>query len=147
MAKQHRSVRQNQVASGNGRGVSYEQHESYDDSLLPEAAELARLKDIDPTIIDWIKARTEKEQDSRLDFNARKMDLIEASTNKAYRIDCLTSTYAFIIVIAGMFLSCFLIKEGQILTGTFFAGGTIIWAASLFLNFRKKQDEKKSPKS
>lgn len=138
MAKQSRSVRQSQVASHQGRGASFEQHESYDDSLLPEAAELARLQELDPNIMQWIKDRTEKEQDARLEFNSRKMNLIEGSTRKAYRIDLLTSTYAFLIVVLGMGFSYLLVKEGQILTGSIFAGATILYAASLFLNFRKK---------
>lgn len=137
MAKQSRVVKQNQVASHNGRGASFEQHESFDDSLLPDAAELSRLKEIDPTIIDWIKERTAREQESRLELNNRKMDYMERSTNKAYNIDRLTSTYAFLIVIAGMVLSYLLINGGQVITGTVFAGATILYGANLFLNFRK----------
>lgn len=48
MAKQSRSVRQSHAISNQGRGTSYEQHESYDDSLLPDSAELSRLKELDP---------------------------------------------------------------------------------------------------
>ncbi len=138
MAKQQRSLRQTHAISPNGRGQSIEQHESYDDSLLPDSGELARLQALDPTIIDWLKERAEKEQDGRIRFNDRKMDLLEKSTSKAFRIDILTCTYAFLIIMGGMSMSYYLLSAGQIITGSIFAGGTMIIAGNAFLNFRKK---------
>ena len=39
MAKHHIQKKQSNVVNHKGQGVSYEQHESIDDSLLPEAEE------------------------------------------------------------------------------------------------------------
>lgn len=120
------------------RGSAYVQQETYDDSLLPEAIELQKLKDLDPTIIEWIKERTAKEQDARIDFNDRKMGLIEKSSSRGFFIDFYAITCAFIIIMAGMALSYFLIKNNLTVIGTIFAGGTLVLAANAFLNFRKK---------
>lgn len=51
-------------------GVAIEQNTIVDDSLLPSAEELEKLKQIDPSIIEWIMRRTEKEQDARIKFKA-----------------------------------------------------------------------------
>ncbi|MBA2612542.1 MAG: hypothetical protein H0U95_11260 [Bacteroidetes bacterium] len=137
MAKQTRQVKGTNVVSHQGKGTSFEQHESFDDSLLPDATELAKLKELDPEIIHWIKARTEKEQDGRLDFNSRKMSILESGTKRSYRVDIYTISCAFVIIVLGMGFSCFLIDRGEKITGTVFAGATILLAANSFLNFRK----------
>ena len=138
MAKQTRAIKGINVNGLQGRGATFEHLESYDDSLLPEAEELEKLKLVDPNIIEWIKTRTEKEQDARLDFNSRKMKILEGSTRKTFQIDIITLLFAFLIIICGMGLSAFLIHENQTITGTIFGGATIIIAANAFLNFRKK---------
>jgi uncharacterized membrane protein len=138
MSKRHVQKKQSNVVTHKGQGVTYEQNESFDDSLLPDAIELEKLKALDSDIIHWIKARTEKEQDARLDFNNRKMSLIEKSQTKAFTVDIISLVLAFIIIMIGMCFSYFLIKEDQIVTGTIFAGATILLAANSFLNFRKK---------
>lgn len=106
--------------------------------MLPDAIELEKLKTLDPTIIDWIKERTAKEQDGRLDFNSRKMSLLENGQKCAVKVDMYSMTCALLIILAGMGLSAYLIHEGSNTTGTIFAGGTIIMAVASFLNFRKK---------
>lgn len=89
---------------------------------------------------------TEREQTARIDFNSRKMGLLEGSTKKAYNIDRLTVMLAFIIIIAGMAFSYLLISVGQVITGSIFGGVTIILAANSFLNFRKNFAKEKSKK-
>jgi len=143
MAKQTRQLQVKGVDGVRGKGHSYEHHESYDDSLLPDAAELSKLKELDPTIIDWIKLRAEKEQDNRLEFNSKKISLIEKNTQRGFRIDVYTVTCALVVILSGMGLSCFLIHSGQVVVGSVFAGGTIILAANSFLNFRKVKENKK----
>lgn len=138
MAKQNLQVKGTQVDGRNGRGAVYEHSESYDDSLLPDAMELGRLKELDPNVIEWIKERTAKEQDGRLFFNKKKITLISRSTNFAFIVDIIAVLFAFLIMISGMCFSYFLIKEGQNTTGTIFAGATIFFGAIAFLNFRKK---------
>ena len=81
------------------RGSAYVHQETYDDSLLPEAIELEKLKKIDPNIVEWIKERTAKEQDARIDFNHRKMGLIEKGSSRGFLIDLYAITCAFIVSI------------------------------------------------
>lgn len=148
MARRSRHTKQSNVVSKHGQGVAYEHQESIDDSLLPEATELASLKNLDPDIMVWIKERTAKEQDSRLDFNDRKMGLIEKGQGMAYRVDVIAIIAAFTITMSGMIFSYFLIQANQIITGSVFAGATILFAANSFLRFRKGNNntEKSSSK-
>ncbi|MFY0598600.1 MAG: hypothetical protein JXR03_02940 [Cyclobacteriaceae bacterium] len=146
MAKHHRQTKQSNVVGRHGQGVSYEHQESIDDSLLPEANELASLKELDPDVMSWIKERTAKEQDARLDFNDRKMGLLEKGQKMSYRVDIIAILSAFIITMSGMIFSYILIQANQIITGSVFAGATILFAANSFLNFRKKNSSNVSTK-
>lgn len=140
MAKQTRSSRQSRVISPQGRGDSIEQHESYDDSLLPDAGELARLQELDPDIMNWIKDRSAKEQDERILFNNRKISLIEGTARKAFAIDVLTILIAFLTIIAAMGFSAFLVYNNLKIEGTIFAGVVLLAIVNSFLNFRKVKD-------
>jgi uncharacterized membrane protein len=141
MAKVNRNTKGLSVPS---RGSAYEHSESYDDSLLPEAVELERLKLLDPNIIEWIKQRTEKEQDARIDFNAKRISIVEDVSRRDYQIDVISLIFAFLIIISSMAFSTYLIMAGQNIVGTIFAGATIIIAVSAFLNFRRNvKDENK----
>ena len=149
MAKHHKSIKGHQLVSNRGQGASFEHQESIDDSLLPDALELSKLKELDPDIISWIKERTAKEQDARLSFNDRKMTVIERAQTKTFTIDIIALVLAFFIIMGGMLFSYLLISLGQVVTGSVFAGVTILFAANSFLNFRKriqipqaKKDEK-----
>lgn len=143
MAKQNRTQRVAQVNSTHGEGSSFEQTESYDDSLLPDAGELARLKELDPEIIPWIKGRTEIEQDARLDFNSRKLKIVEDNTKRSYIFDNRVLLCVFIIVIASGFFSYFLLEKGFTVGGSVFAGGTLLMIIQAFFNFKQKRDPKK----
>jgi len=140
MAKHQRQTKQSGVVGRHSQGVSFEQHESIDDSLLPDATELSKLKELDSNVMQWIKNRTEKEQDARLDFNSRKMRLLERGQGMSYKVDLIAIISAFIITMSGMVFSYVLIQANQIITGSVFAGATIIFAANSFLNFRKKNN-------
>lgn len=137
MAKGRRSVKRTDVQGPQGNGVSYEHQESFDDNLLPDAVELERLKNLDPDIMDWMKSTTSKEQSARHDFNSRKIGLFESSQKKSFRMDVIQATYAFIIIMSGMFFSYILIEKDQLVYGSIFAGGTILFAGNAFLKFRK----------
>ncbi|WP_158991431.1 hypothetical protein [Mucilaginibacter sp. L196] len=146
MAKQTRNQKVNHLQTHQGRGVAYEQSESYDDSLLPDANELAKLKELDPNIIEWIKERTAKEQDARISFNNRKMALIEGSTTKSFALDIITLIVVVIIILGGMAFSAYLISKDLKVEGTVFGGVVVIAIVNSVLNFRKhKPIEKKPP--
>jgi len=144
MAKQNKTVK-GALPNKSGNMVAFEHQESYDDSLLPDAAELAKLKELDPDIMNWIKSRTEKEQDARLEFNAKKVEVLTKASKRAYIIDFYSITCAFLIIICGMLLSALLIYKGEKIIGTIFAGATILVAANSFLNFRKGNQKTKLP--
>ena len=126
------------IVQRQGQHVAFTQQEIYDDNYLPSADELAKYKQLDPDIINWIKERTEKEQDSRIDFNNRKMKLLESDQQKNFIIDICTIIAAFTILILGMFFSYHFIEAGRNLEGAIFGGGTLLFAANAFLNFRNK---------
>jgi uncharacterized protein YhaN len=138
MAKQTRAIRGVNIPSQQGKNASFEHHESYDDSLLPDAIELSKLQQLDGTMIEWVKQRTATEQDARLDYNSRKMGVYEKLTSRTFKIDVLSILVAAIIMLAGMFLSAFLIHKNLTIAGSLFGGGTIITAAIAFLNYNKR---------
>lgn len=139
MAKSHQRIHSKAVATHDGQGASYEHIQSYDDSLLPEATELQRLKELDPGIIDWIKSRTEKEQDMRHAWMRSKMDIVEKAQKRAYIVDLIVIITAFLVMLAGMGFSALLILHNQIVTGSIFGGITIVIAVRAFLNFRRQE--------
>ena len=137
MAKTQIAQKQSNVITTKGKGISVENHASFDDSLLPDAVELAKLKELDPNVIEWVKTRTALEQDARLSLNNKKIEIIEKDQIYRYNIDRIALLLAFLIVVFAMIISGFLIYKGQILTGSLFAGATILLAANSFLKFRK----------
>jgi len=112
-------------------GFIIEQRSIYDDSLLPPAEELAKLKEINPDIVTWIMERTAFEQEERL-----KIAKFEFRGGRRYNIAGLT--FAFIVVIAGLSFSTFLIYNSMDIVGTIFAGSTLIMAANAFIKASKK---------
>ena len=146
MAKQTRHIKGTTITNNEGKGSVFVHHESIDDSLLPDSQELTKLKELDPNIMDWIKERASKEQDARLEFDRRKISLLENNSKRSHYVDFFTISCAFLIILACMVFSYFLLEKGQSITSTIFAGITIILAANSFLNFRKKTNTTPSGK-
>ena len=123
------------------KGMTFEQRTVVDDNLLPSADELAKLNDVSKDIIPWIMARTEKEQDARIKFNGDRMRLSEKDLSFAHLYNMTALIMAFLIVIAFLSASFYLIISGKEIIGSIFAGGTIVGIISYFLNSnrRKKQ--------
>ena len=109
-----------------------EQHSIYDNSLLPPAEELAKLKEINPDIVTWVMERTTFEQEERL-----KIAKYEFRGGRRYNIIALI--FAFIVIIAGLSFSTFLIYNSMNIIGTIFAGGTLIMAANAFIQASKNK--------
>lgn len=139
MAKQSRFNKGTHVVSHAGKGATYEQSEIYDDSLLPDSQELKRLIDLDPDVMNWIKKRTEIEQDSRIKFNDRKMKIIEGTTKKAFIIDMYSLSIVWFIIISGMLLTGFLIYTKNEIGGSIFGAATLLIIVNSILNFRKNK--------
>jgi len=69
MAKQ---AHQEKITARND-GLIFEQHSVYDNSLLPPAEELAKLKEINPDIVAWILERASLEQESRISQSKERL--------------------------------------------------------------------------
>lgn len=128
-----------QAKVANQKGLAHVQHsEHYDDSLLPDAEELMKLKDLHPEMIKWIMERTVKEQDHRHQFDNRKLKLLEGEQRKAFSLGIISATFAKIIILCGMVFSAFLVFYKLPVHGSIFGGITILLAANSFLKFGKK---------
>ena len=115
-------------------GVAIEQNTIVDDSLLPSAEELEKLKQVEPTIIEWILRRTEKEQDIRLQYNIENIKL----AHKDIGITRTALWLAFILAIATLSLAAFFIYYGKEVAGTIFGSVGILMIIQAFLKFGRK---------
>ncbi len=141
MAKQTLSKKNTHIQHSNGKGVQQEHTEVFDDNLLPDATEIAALAKLDPNILDWLKSRAEKEQDFRHDAFNKRTNLIDYNVKKEHTINILGLIFAFLIIIAGMAFSTYLIVLGQVITGTIFSGLTVVYAATLFIKKHKTEEK------
>ena len=94
MAKQQQ---QNRLAQNYRGDVMLEQQVAIDDSLLPSANELEKLKEIDPSIIPWIMKRTEVEQDARIEFNKNQNDFVMYNLRKAHDFNLIAIIFSFLL--------------------------------------------------
>lgn len=134
-----KKAEQNRISSGQD-GVMLEHRAIYDDSLLPSAEELAKLKEIDPDIISWIKKRTEIEQDARIDFNKDRLRLASKDTGLSASVTITALILATVIILAIFTLSFILVYNGYEIAGTVL--GTVDLAA-LILAFSKIKSSKR----
>ena len=116
--------------------VALEQTSVYDDSLLPPAEELARLKEIDPGLINWILKRTEIEQDARIKFNMDKIGLMKKDMNQVTAQNVFLVSCVFIMLLAAISLSAYFVYSGKDVTGTIFGGSSILLAAVIFVRWQ-----------
>lgn len=123
-----------------GKLATYEHQENYEENLLPDADELAKLKEVDPNLVAWLMARVEKEQDARLSFNDRQFKLLEVETSRNHTITKLQLWLAFGAMSLGMGLSGFMLYLKLEIAGTIFAGVSLIATINAFLNFKKSRE-------
>ena len=141
MAKQQR--KQQLVKSQHGQGHIVE--EVFDDNLLPDATEIEKLYRIDPTILDWLKTCAEKEQSFRHEAFSKKVDLVEKTEKGDRMVNSMGLIFSFIIVLAGMVFSAYLIHEDHEILGSVFGGSILVVIVSTFLakvtksNINKKE--------
>jgi len=135
MAKQQR---QNRLAKNIKGEIMLEQQDSIDDSLLPSAVELEKLKEIDPSIIQWIKERAEIEQNARIEFNKKQTDISEYHIHKTHNFNSTALVFSFILFLVILGLSAFFVIKELPVTGTIFGGTAIITAIIFFLKATTK---------
>lgn len=126
-------AKQIQHQRASDRNVTLEQQTLMDDSLLPPAEELSKLNTISPDIVKWVLARTEKEQEARIEFNQKRIRLAEYDLKSIHKFNFLALIFAFLIIAAGMGISFLFIVNGMNIQGTIFAGGTLVTAAYTFI--------------
>ncbi|SFU49232.1 hypothetical protein SAMN05216480_10555 [Pustulibacterium marinum] len=142
MAKQRRRAQITRDKNQQGHYVE----EVFDDNLLPDAAEIRQLHELDPNIIEWLKSRAEKEQNFRHDVYIKRVNLV-AKTEKGLRwINYLGLFFSFLLLAGGMYLSYFLIEHDHQVVGTIFTGVTLIAIASLFMSKVKSNNGEKTKK-
>lgn len=120
-----------------------EQKTIVDDSILPPAEELAKLKEVKPELVEWVMDRAEKEQDARIDFNQGRMRLAKKELNGTIWVNVLSLAFAFLIVVCGMGATLWALKNGMEVAGTIFAGTTLVGAAALFTRIPRKPSKEK----
>jgi hypothetical protein len=91
-----------------------------DDSLLPTAEELAKLKELDPDIMFWMKERCVIEQNARIDFNKNQMRLAKKDVGWFHFNNLMSMLFVFFVAIIGLGMSYFLITKNYTLAGSIF---------------------------
>jgi len=137
MAKQ---AHQNKISSQKD-GFVVEHHSVYDDSLLPSAEELSKLKEINPDIVGWIMERASIEQEARHSQNKERLNIYKYEFRGIRRYNISALIFAFVIIIAGLSFSTFLINNSMNVIGTIFAGSTLIMAVNAFIQASKKKSQ------
>lgn len=121
-------------------GVTVESARATDDSFLPTAAELAALKEVDPTAIEWIKARTEYEQKARIEFNQSQVLLAQNEQKKSYALaeKGLWAVYSIIIILLAV--GVLLIFKGFEIPGIIITSGDIVGVLTIFAKIGLRQN-------
>jgi len=122
-------------------GFIVEQHSVYDDNLLPPSEELARLKEINPDIVVWIMERSSMEQEARLSQDKQRLNMAKLELRGIRRYNISALIFAFVVIIAGLSFSTFLIYNSMNIVGTVFAGTTLIMAVNAFIQASKKKNQ------
>ena len=131
MAKQQR--RQQLVRNQQGQ-QGHMVEEVFDDNLLPDAAEIAKLYAIDPHILDWLKQSADKEQAFRHKAFETKTDLVRNNERGLRKVNTMGLVFSFILTLAAMGFSSWLIFCDHEILGSIFGGGVIIAIISAFLS-------------
>jgi len=128
----------------NQRGEAVvEQNLSIDDYLLPSAAELEKLKEVDQNIVVWIMARAEQEQNARLSWNKTQEEIMRFDIRKTHRFNFVALVFTFILFIFVIAAAVYCISNGLNVEGTILGGTAIITGIIFFLQTSIKNRDKK----
>jgi len=126
LAKRRREVKK--------KGSDYQAVEDVDDHLLPSAQELIEYKEVDPSLIPFLKERAQIEQEKRHQFNDDMVSLNKREQNYIHIIRYLALLFGFIIVAGAMLMSYLLITGEHVVIGTIFGGVGLLYVAYLFIS-------------
>lgn len=129
------------------RQVSASKHgvvhnELYDDNMLPPAEELARLKEVDPSLIQWLMQQHEAEQKFRHQAYNSRSDVLKQAVANEYKLNSRGLNFCFTILLVGIAIGGFLIFKGLTLQGSIFSGITLVLAAGLLYRHKNTKDNK-----
>ena len=130
MAKQKRKA---QLVRKPGQAIGHIEEE-FDDNLLPDAEEIAKLHQIDPKIMEWLKERAEKEQEFRHKAYFERINLVKKNERGSRWINYAGLFFSFILLGGGMVYSYKLIMAGHTIIGSIFSGVVLLSVASMFLS-------------
>lgn len=111
---------------GSGKQVLYEQNMMIDDNIIPNAEELAKLKEVDPTLIQWITSRCEQEQNFRHEFSRSQIGLAKKELNGNISLHWACLIMVFFLILGALGASVYMLIVGISVAGSIFAGGTVI---------------------
>ena len=121
------------------------------ESLLPVPEELAKFKEIEPAIVNWLMQYADREQDTRIknqeanikmqtamiDFDLERLNLARSEHHTVK-----TSLWlAFFIAVLFIALAAILIFCGQEIAGTIFGGVALVFCVQAFLKFGRNQKQ------
>ena len=143
MAKSKRTVTQTSISDRRGIGQQVQHSEVFDDSLLPDASEIAKLQRLDPNVVDWLKERATKEQEFRHNAYNTRLDIIKRTENSLNSRNTLGLIFAFLIIAGGGTASYFLLMADHAIAGSIFGGFSLFSGAGLFIDQSKKKEPNK----
>jgi uncharacterized membrane protein len=113
-------------ADSSGKPVLYEQNMMIDDTIIPNAEELAKLKDVDPSLVQWVTSRCEQEQNFRHDFSRSQIGLAKKELNGNISLHWACLIMVFLLILGALGASVYMLIVGINVAGSIFAGGTVI---------------------
>ncbi|TNE71355.1 hypothetical protein EP331_09670 [bacterium] len=119
MAKHNRQLTQK------GRD-HYEASESYEDQLLPSAAEIAEYSQADPELPALIRQTAQDEQKHRHKMNAEGVTIGKREQILVHGLNYFKHFIVLLIALGGMWFSYELLKMGFEIQGSIFSGGTLL---------------------
>lgn len=120
------------------KGANFEAIENVNDHLLPSAQELAEYKEVDETLVPFLKERAQIEQEKRHQFNDEIISLNKREQGLVHYIKYMALFLGFFIVMGSMYFSFNLIVEGHVLVGSIFTGVGLLYVAYLFVSIANK---------
>lgn len=131
-----------QIKAAKNKDLQRVEHtEVFDDNLLPDAGEIERLNELDPTIMAWLKERAAKEQDFRHDFSNRQLKVGNNHSRRDHNTTRCALVIYFSLVAACIVFSYFLIKDGKDIQGTIFGGTAAVLAFAVLLTRKPQKQE------
>lgn len=113
--------------------------EVFDDNMLPDAVEIERLHQMDPTILPWLKACAEKEQTFRHKFTSERLKVTNDHDRRTHNTTRWGLAIYFLLFAACLAGSFILIREGKNIEGSVFGGAAVVMALAVILT---KKNEK-----